>query len=68
MSEPQAAILAGPGRSAIFLTFVVLGVYSIPRLKIEAVPDVNLPTLTVNTQWNGASPQAVQRRSPESTS
>jgi HAE1 family hydrophobic/amphiphilic exporter-1 len=45
----------------IFLVFVVLGIYSIPRLKIEAVPDVNLPTLTVTTSWNGASPQAVQR-------
>lgn len=45
----------------IFVAFVVLGIYSIPRLKIEAVPDVNLPTLTVTTQWNGASPQAVQR-------
>ncbi|HEX5132112.1 MAG TPA: efflux RND transporter permease subunit [Candidatus Krumholzibacteria bacterium] len=45
----------------IFVAFVVLGAYSIPRLKIEAVPDVNLPTLTVNTSWNGASPQAVQR-------
>ncbi|HEX6789880.1 MAG TPA: efflux RND transporter permease subunit, partial [Candidatus Krumholzibacteria bacterium] len=45
----------------IFLVFVVLGVYSIPRLKIEAVPDVDLPTLTVTSSWNGASPQAVQR-------
>lgn len=45
----------------IFIAFVVLGAYSIPRLKIEAIPDVNLPTLTVNTSWNGASPQAVQR-------
>ncbi len=45
----------------IFVSFVVLGAYSIPRLKIEAVPDVNLPTLTVSTGWNGASPQAVQR-------
>lgn len=45
----------------IFVSFVVLGAYSIPRLKIEAVPDVDLPTLTVNTNWNGASPQAVQR-------
>jgi HAE1 family hydrophobic/amphiphilic exporter-1 len=45
----------------IFLVFVVLGLYAIPRLKIEAVPDVDLPTLTVTTSWNGASPQAVQR-------
>ncbi|HEU4364191.1 MAG TPA: efflux RND transporter permease subunit, partial [Candidatus Krumholzibacteria bacterium] len=45
----------------IFVSFVVLGAYSIPRLKIEAVPDVDLPTLTVSTSWNGASPQAIQR-------
>ena len=45
----------------IFMSFVVFGIYSLPRLKIEAVPDVNLPTLTVTTGWNGASPQAVQR-------
>ncbi len=45
----------------IFVSFVVLGAYSIPRLTIEAVPDVNLPTLSVSTTWNGASPQAIQR-------
>ena len=45
----------------IFVSFVVMGAYSIPRLKIEAIPDVNLPTLTVTTGWNGASPQAIQR-------
>ncbi len=45
----------------IFVSFVVLGAYSIPRLKIEAVPDVNLPTLTITTGWNAASPQAIQR-------
>ncbi len=45
----------------IFAAFVVLGAYSLPRLKIEAIPEVDLPTLTVSTSWNGASPQAVQR-------
>ena len=45
----------------VFLMFVVLGIYSVPRLQIEAMPEVDLPTLTVSTSWPGASPQAVQR-------
>lgn len=45
----------------IFTAFIVLGVYALPRLQIEAIPEVDLPTLTVNTNWNGASPQAIQR-------
>lgn len=45
----------------IFTAFIVLGIYALPRLKIEAIPEVDLPKLTVVTQWSGASPQAVQR-------
>jgi HAE1 family hydrophobic/amphiphilic exporter-1 len=45
----------------IFATFVVLGVYALPKLKIEAIPEVDLPSLTITTTWNGASPKAVQR-------
>ena len=45
----------------IFAMFFVLGAYALPRLQIEAIPEVDLPQLTVSTIWNGASPQAVQR-------
>jgi HAE1 family hydrophobic/amphiphilic exporter-1 len=45
----------------IFAAFVVLGFYSLPRLQIEAIPEVDLPTLTIQTIWNNASPQAIQR-------
>jgi HAE1 family hydrophobic/amphiphilic exporter-1 len=45
----------------IFLAFVVLGAYSLPRLQIEAIPEVDLPQLSIQTRWNGASPQAIQR-------
>lgn len=45
----------------IFLAFAVLAIYSIPRIEIEALPEVDLPTLTVSTSWQGASPKAVQR-------
>jgi len=45
----------------IFAVFVVLGVYALPKLQIEAIPEISLPTLTIYTIWNGASPQAIQR-------
>ena len=45
----------------IFAAFAVLAVYALPRIDIEGQPDVALPTLTVFTAWNGASPQAVQQ-------
>jgi HAE1 family hydrophobic/amphiphilic exporter-1 len=45
----------------IFLAFAVLAVYAIPRIEIEALPEVDLPSLTVSTRWQGASPKAVQR-------
>ena len=45
----------------IFLAFVVLAVYALPRIEIEALPEVDLPSLTVETRWQGASPKAVQR-------
>jgi HAE1 family hydrophobic/amphiphilic exporter-1 len=45
----------------IFAMFVVLGAYSLPKLQIEAMPEVDLPELRVFTRWNGASPKAIQR-------
>ncbi len=45
----------------IFGVFVVLGAYAVPRIQVEAVPDVDSPKLSVNTIWSGASPTAVQR-------
>jgi HAE1 family hydrophobic/amphiphilic exporter-1 len=45
----------------LFTAFVVLGIYAVPRIEVEALPEVDLPALTVFTRWNGASPKAIQR-------
>ena len=45
----------------IFTALVLLGLYALPRLEIEAMPETELPSLTVVTSWTGASPAAVQR-------
>jgi len=45
----------------LFGALVILGAYALPRLRIESMPEVELPGLTVTTSWVGASPVAVQR-------
>jgi HAE1 family hydrophobic/amphiphilic exporter-1 len=45
----------------LFGALVILGAYALPRLRIESMPEVELPGLTVRTSWTGASPVAVQR-------
>jgi HAE1 family hydrophobic/amphiphilic exporter-1 len=54
--------LAHPVASwVLFGALVILGAYALPRLRIESMPEVELPGLTVQTSWAGASPVAVQR-------
>jgi hydrophobic/amphiphilic exporter-1 (mainly G- bacteria), HAE1 family len=45
----------------LFTALIVMGVYAVPRLNIEAMPETDLPELSIVTSWNGASPSAIQR-------
>jgi HAE1 family hydrophobic/amphiphilic exporter-1 len=45
----------------IFTAFVVLAIYALPKIEVEALPEIDLPKLTVQTRWSGASPKAIQR-------
>jgi HAE1 family hydrophobic/amphiphilic exporter-1 len=45
----------------LFAALVVTGVYALPRLNVEAMPETDLPELSIVTGWNGASPSAIQR-------
>ena len=45
----------------LFAALIICGVYALPRLDIQAMPETELPSLTIHTRWNGASPSAVQR-------
>ncbi len=45
----------------LFAALILCGVYALPRLNIEAMPETDLPSLSVQTFWHGASPGAVQR-------
>ncbi len=45
----------------LFTAFVVMAIYALPKLELEALPEIDLPKLTVVTRWSSASPKAVQR-------
>ncbi|MCB1183431.1 efflux RND transporter permease subunit [bacterium] len=45
----------------LFTALIVTGVYAVPKLNIEAMPETELPELSIVTSWNGASPSAIQR-------
>ncbi len=45
----------------MMLALVVLGLFSFRRLGLEDFPDVQFPFLIVQTQYPGASPEAVER-------
>jgi HAE1 family hydrophobic/amphiphilic exporter-1 len=45
----------------VTLMVVVLGVASLVRLRIDLLPNIELPTVTVRTEFEGASPEVVER-------
>ena len=44
----------------VMLAFVVLGVFSYQRLKVDQFPDIDFPVVVVTTQYPGASPEIVE--------
>jgi len=47
--------------TVMILTLVTLGVFSFRRLPIDMMPDVEIPVLSIITEYPGASPETVER-------
>lgn len=47
--------------TVLMLALVTLGTFSYRRLSIDMMPDVEIPVLSIVTQFPGASPEAVER-------
>ncbi len=45
----------------VTLVFVILGAFSLNRLQIDMLPDIELPTLNIRTNYEGASPEVMER-------
>jgi HAE1 family hydrophobic/amphiphilic exporter-1 len=55
-------IVHNPVKIAVITLLVVLfGVVALTRLPMQLTPEVQTPTLTIETQWPGGSPQEVER-------
>ena len=44
----------------VFIAIVMIGLFSLSRLSIDLLPDIEFPTLTVATSYEGASPKEVE--------
>jgi len=44
----------------VMLAFVVLGLFSYQRLKVDQFPDIDFPTVVVQTAYPGAAPEVVE--------
>ena len=47
--------------TVMMLTLVTLGFFSWRRLSIDLMPDVEIPVLSITTEYPGASPETVER-------
>lgn len=56
------AIVSNPVKVAVGIILVLMfGIVAIYSMPIQLTPEVQIPTLTVETRWVGASPQEVER-------
>ena len=61
MKLPQFSVRRPVFTTMITLIVVLLGIFSLSRLQIDMLPNIELPTLTVRTQYEGASPVVMER-------
>lgn len=61
MNLPRASVRRPVFTSMLALIVVVLGSVALSRLQIDLLPSIELPTLTVRTQYEGADPIVMER-------
>jgi len=58
---PRASVRRPVFTTMTTLIVVILGAVSLSRLRIDLLPNIELPTVTVRTQYEGASPEVMER-------
>lgn len=61
MSLPSFSVRHPITTVMLTLVVVVLGAFSLWRVRIDLLPNVEMPTLTVRTYYEGASPEVIER-------
>ncbi len=61
MSLPAFSIKRPVVTTMVTMIVVILGVVSLSRIQIDLLPDIELPTVSVRTEYPGASPEVIER-------
>ncbi|MFO7496344.1 MAG: efflux RND transporter permease subunit [Desulfobacterales bacterium] len=61
MTLPRFSVQRPIFTTMVTLILVILGLVSLSRLQIDMLPNIELPTLTIRTDYEGASPEVMER-------
>ncbi|MBI1336529.1 MAG: MMPL family transporter [Phycisphaera sp.] len=61
MTLPRFSVNRPVFTTMVTLIVIVVGSVALSRLRIDLLPDIELPTLTVRTEYEGASPEVMER-------
>lgn len=65
MSLPRFSVRRPILTTMVTLIVVLLGAVSLSRVQIDLLPDVEMPTVSVRTAYEGASPEVMEQRVTE---
>ena len=61
MSLPKLSVSRPIFTTMVTMIVVILGVFSLSKLRIDLLPSIELPTVSVRTNYPGASPEVTER-------
>jgi HAE1 family hydrophobic/amphiphilic exporter-1 len=61
MNLPDFSVKRPIFTTMVTLILVILGAVSLSRLQIDMLPNIELPTLSIRTDYEGASPEVMER-------
>jgi HAE1 family hydrophobic/amphiphilic exporter-1 len=62
MSLPEFSVHRPVFITMVFLMILVIGAVALSRLKIDMLPEIEMPTLSIRTEFPGASPEIMERQ------
>lgn len=61
MNLPRLSVRRPVFTTMVALILIVLGAVSLSRIQIDLLPNIELPTASVRTEYEGASPEVIER-------
>ena len=61
MNLPSISVKRPIFTTMVTLILVILGTVSLSRLQIDMLPNIELPTLSIRTEYEGASPEVMEK-------